>query len=86
MAVDWTMAQAKRDFENGLFRAFRIDRTMAGWSVALQGSGKIGEGWLLDARLKQPRNFKTLDASVAALTQIGFQVDSLGYIFGGVGK
>ncbi len=80
MAVDWTMAQAKRDFENGLFRAFTIDRSMAGWCVALQGSGKIGEGWLLDARRKEPRVFKTLDAAVAALSEIGFEVGRLGFV------
>lgn len=78
--ADWTMAQAKRDFENGLLRSFQIDRSMLGWCVALQGIGKIGSGWLLDARRKEPRVFKTVDAAVAALCEIGFEVSRLGNV------
>lgn len=80
MVVNLTMAQAKRDFENGLFRAFIIDRSMSGWCVILQGTGKIGEGWLIDARRKEVRVFKTLDAAVAALGEIGFEVGRLGFV------
>jgi len=79
--ANWTIVQAKRDFDNGLFKAFRIDRTMGGWVVALQGSGKLGEGFLLDARNKEPRVFKSVNGAVSTLGKIGFQVDSIGYIF-----
>jgi hypothetical protein len=45
------------------------------WAVYL-GQGN-SQGWLIDARTKGPRQFKTLDAAVSALHQIGFQITEL---------
>lgn len=45
------------------------------WAVYL-GQGN-SQGWLIDARTKGPRQFKTLDAAVSALKQIGFEINEL---------
>lgn len=69
-----TLAQAKRDFEIGYLTKWRIERAPMndGWMVYL-GEGNAA-GWLVDARTKEPRIFKTVDSSVSALEQIGFRV------------
>ena len=75
---DSTMAQAKRDFEIGYLTAARLKRWPlmgSGWFVWL-GEG-MGAGWLADARTKQPREFKSADAAISALEQIGFEVNEL---------
>lgn len=74
---DSTMAQAKRDFGLGHLKTFKLTRVpmSENWGVFL-GSGAAA-GWLIDARTKGPREFKTLDAAVSALHQIGFQITEL---------
>lgn len=73
----WTMAQAKRDFSIGYLTSFNIERNKlsGGWYVVLHGGSAVGP--LLDVRSKEPRLFKTLDALVSAMEQIGFTVDGL---------
>jgi len=77
-----TVAQAKRDFQNGLIRKFRIDRGPMGGAKYLTllytSSAAQPIALLLDARTKKPREFKTYDAAVAAAEQIGFVADSIG--------
>lgn len=75
MSILFTMALAKRDFEAGHLNVFRIERSPLGhgWQIHL-GAGMSP---LVDARKNEPRTFKTLDAAVAALEEIGFKVDSL---------
>ena len=76
-----TMAQAKRDFQLGYLTAYQVKRWdlasggCPGWFVWL-GQGNAA-GWLVDARSHDPRQFKTLDAAIQALEQIGFKVDAL---------
>lgn len=75
---DSTIAQAKRDFEIGYLTEFSLRRwplAGMGWFVWL-GKGNAA-GWLVDARTKQPREFKTLDAAVSSLESIGFKVEEL---------
>lgn len=75
---DYTMAQAKRDFQIGYLSAARLKRYPmqgAGWFVWL-GEG-MAAGWLTDARTKQPREFKSADSAISALEQIGFEVNEL---------
>ena len=78
--ANWTMAKAKNDLERGLLKelgieALPLDR---GWAILIESRlGMDGSGWLVDARSKQPREFKTLDAAVRALAQIGFEVAHL---------
>ena len=69
-----TLAQTKRDFEIGYLSAYRLERApmSEGWQIYL-GSGNAA-GWLVDARSKQPRIFKTLDAAIKTLEEIGFKV------------
>lgn len=69
-----TLAQAKRDFQIGYLTKYRIERAPVppGWMLHL-GEGNAA-GWLVDARSKQPRVFKSLDSVVAALEDIGFSV------------
>jgi len=73
---DFTMAQAKRDFSIGLLTDFHIQRVVmgSGWCVWLGGAG-YHRGPLVDARSNKLREFKTLDAAVSALEQIGFKVE-----------
>lgn len=77
---DFTMAQAKRDFEHGYIKDWSIERfpiAGPGWFVMFRSmSGNI-LGWLIDAREKQPRQFKTLDAAVSSIEEVGFKVEKL---------
>lgn len=74
-----TMAEAKRDFDNGVLRCYRIVLTMGVKTVELEYLTRAGIGTdtLDDARTKKTRQFKTWDAAVSALEQIGFQVNAL---------
>lgn len=77
---DWTMQDAKRDFERRLLRsACLVALPMAsGWSVSIRSTlGMDGCGWLLDARKREPRQFKTADAAIRAVQEIGFEVVKL---------
>lgn len=69
-----TLGQAKRDFDLGYLTKYRIERSPMGegWMVHL-GEGNAA-GWLVDARTKEPRVFKSLDSAVSTLEQIGFRV------------
>lgn len=75
--MDWTSAQAKRDFAIGYLTDFSITRACLaeGWSLLLRGG--MARGHLVDAHDKQPRVFKTLDAAVRELERIGFKVEGL---------
>lgn len=77
MIEQWTMAFAKRDLKTGFLVAWRIDRApmSCGWNVMLKGGTNYGP--LVDARTKQARVFRTLEAAVSALEGIGFKVESL---------
>lgn len=74
---NYTMEQAKRDFQLGYLASFQIHRQPldAGWSVVLSDGSNSGP--LVDARTRQPRAFKSLDSAVSALEQVGFSVDFL---------
>lgn len=80
----FTMAQAKRDFSIGHMDTFHIQRNVVdpfdhdlgeGWQVWLKAG--TASGPLLAARGSKAREFKTLDAAIAALEQIGFKVETL---------
>lgn len=77
--TSWTMAQAKRDFPLGIVKGWRIDAIPMQpgcWGVVLLGFAHT-DGPLVDVRSKEVRCFKTLDAAVGALVEIGFRVESL---------
>lgn len=73
----WTMAQAKRDVEIGYLTGYQLWRAedKSGWAVYL--SGGSARGFLVDARTRERRIFKTLDSAVSAVEQIGIQVVAL---------
>ena len=75
----WTMAQAKRDFENGFLVGVEFVPAFGepGWCFILTGAGTAGRGRFVDARNHETRVFKTLDAAVSAAREIGFQVQGL---------
>lgn len=81
--MDYTMLFAKKDLQAGYLTGYQIDRVSMeyGWTITLRAWGttksRAATGWLVDARTKKSRVFKTLDAAVKALEQIGFKVDSL---------
>lgn len=72
-----TMVQAKHEHEIGFLTRCAFEReAMAGGWLVLLGEGN-GRGWLVDARSKMPRIFKTLDAAVRAVEEVGFEVNQL---------
>lgn len=78
--IEYTMKQAKRDFELGHLKNFEIELMQLTfnkdvWRVVL-GSGK-SLGVLVDARSKEERYFESLDGAVSAVKDIGFLVLSL---------
>jgi len=84
LATVWTMAEAKKDFERGLLTGFQIydsSPIMDGgvtWSVSLSAKQlKVDGGALVDARTKKDRVFRTLDAAVKAVREIGFRATTL---------
>ncbi len=76
--IDYTLAIAKRDFQLGYLKEFRIQKSILSeyWNVYLISS-KMTQGFLIDAREKKPREFCTIDAAVKAIEQIGFKVGYL---------
>lgn len=76
--MDWTMAKAKEDSGRGLLVGVSLDRApLGGWSVRLTSSlASDGTGWLVDARSKTARVFKTADAALSAVEEIGLVVVS----------
>lgn len=74
---DSTMAQAKRDFAIGYLTVYRVTRLPMSREWGLQLGEGNGRGWLIDARTGAGRAFKTLDAAISALEQIGFEVNEL---------
>lgn len=75
--VQWTMLHAKRDFEIGYLTWYGVERAPLGlgWNVVLKAGTNFG--CLIDARALEARVFKTLDAAVSAIEQIGFKVEGL---------
>lgn len=76
----YTMADAKRDFKMGYLAQFVIERNVLspGWRVKIGPERNQVLHPLVDARTKQWRVFKTLDAAVSSLEEIGFEVNVLG--------
>lgn len=76
----YTMADAKRDFKMGYLSQYVIERKVlsAGWLVKLGPERNQVLHPLVDARSHSWRVFKTLDAAVSALEEIGFEVNLLG--------
>lgn len=72
-----TLAQAKRDFEFGLIQSVMIQRVFESAVVELTYRGKSVPEPLVDARTKKPRQFKTLDAAVRSIEEIGLSVSAL---------
>lgn len=75
---DYTMAQAKRDFERGYITGAALVAPLpleGGWWVIIESSGGFQPGGspLVDAKTKQVRYFKTADAAISAIHQIGFK-------------
>lgn len=78
--MDYTMAQAKRDFTRGFLASAEIKWLGLGNGYGLIVTSKLGmdgSGFLIDAKQHQPRQFKTADACIQAAKQIGFQASSL---------
>jgi hypothetical protein len=73
----WTVSQARRDFEIGYLTDFQIIRSPmnGGWNVMLRGG--TNHGFLVDARARNARLFKTVDAAISEIERIGFVVEGL---------
>lgn len=78
-----TTSEARRDFQHGLIRGFTIERVpmeTRAIMVTLLYTGRATKDRepLGDTRSKKARMFKTYDAAVSALEQIGFNVAVIG--------
>lgn len=76
----YTMADAKRDFSMGHLAHFSLERAQleTGWCVLLSDDNAAKRRYpLVDARTKTARVFRTLDAAINAIEDIGFKVDYL---------
>jgi hypothetical protein len=78
--MDFTMAQAKRDQQRGFLCGWEIVEcgdvmgVKGAWFIKIESKlGMDGIGFLIDAHSHEPRQFKTIDAAISALRQIGFQ-------------
>lgn len=74
---DYTMANARRDFERGYISGASLVAPLpseGGWWVMVEADGRFaGDGGpLVDAKTKRVRYFKTADAAISAVHQIGF--------------
>lgn len=77
--MDMTMEEAKKMFAEGYVDSFRLEKAVLpseDWHVYLY-AGKNKGGYLVDARKKQLRRFKTLEAAVNAVERVGFKVEFL---------
>ena len=70
----FTFSNSKLLFTAGVFSSFSIERTIGGWLVYLSGTQS---GWIVDARTKQPRVFKSVDSCITSLSTIGFTVNKI---------
>lgn len=75
---NWTMAEAKADFERGLLKGcsiyFHDVMGLERYTVSLDAALALeGSGDLVDARTHKVREFKTMDAAHSAIRQIGFE-------------
>lgn len=77
MLNQFTMAEAKRDLSIGYMTKFSIQKAVMGdgWEVHLIAG--TNNGPLVDARSRTARQFKTLDAAIKAVEEIGFKVEYL---------
>lgn len=84
--MNFTMAQAKRDFVRGYIIEAEIKWLGLGLGYGLVLTHRIvditvgnldARGFLVDAKQHQPRQFKTADACIQAAKQIGFLAKNL---------
>ena len=70
-----TMAEAKRAFQAAYLKGFYIlpDLVPGSWNLDIEDINNR-RGFLVDARNREPRSFKTFDAAIAAAKEIGFNV------------
>ena len=75
---NWTLAEAKKDFERGLLKSLRFVRQPLSerWSIQIISTLALdGEGFILAAHGRHVREFKDLDAAVRTAGDIGFKTD-----------
>lgn len=74
--TQYTVAQAKRDFTLGYLVSYRLLRVMGFWQVIIYSEGGAN-GYLVDARTKETRMFKTVDTALNSVESIGFDISVL---------
>lgn len=79
--MEWTLLRAKQDFERGLLKGVFLSYFMGAWQIKFICSVSSEVGYLVDARTKKPRNFKTSDAAFSLLRGMGFRVAGVNCIF-----
>lgn len=77
--MDVSMAELKLDAVGCTVRGVQFERVANGWSVVvLFRFGPWPTAYLVDARDRVPRQFKSLDSAVRAVEACGVQVGDLG--------
>lgn len=81
-AITYTLAEAKKMFDQGLLRKFFVSRAVMHadcWVLSFNApaAGLGGQAALVDARSGQQRVFKSLDAVLNTVEKVGFKVECL---------
>jgi hypothetical protein len=69
--------ELKRDFELGHLKQYKIMKSILStkiWTVQFIDNDK-NNFYLVDARTKQTREFRSLDGAVSAVEEVGFKVN-----------
>jgi len=76
----FTMAEAKRDFARGALSGAEMRWMGLGVGYALWLTCRLWpdeSGFLVDAKRREPRRFRTADACIKAAREIGFEAEML---------
>jgi hypothetical protein len=69
--------ELKRDFELGHLKQYKIMKSVLSakiWTIQFIDNDN-NNFYLVDARTKQTREFKTLDGAISAVEEVGFEVN-----------
>jgi hypothetical protein len=76
--MDFQLSNAKHYFKQGLFSGFYLVKYGTGYTIELHYvDTTMTVSRLVDARNREVKVFKTIDAAVKMAEQIGFSVDCL---------
>lgn len=72
-----TIKDLKRDFELGHLKHYKIMKSVLStkvWTIQFLDNGN-NNFYLVDTRTKETREFKSLDGAIAAIEEVGFEIN-----------